>query len=422
MPGLFDGALRLPGLFGDPRDRLPGGVLSNPAAPPINVQPLAGSGNVQRILPTRMDGIRAAIGGATNTIFGGEDDPRLSGAQNDSARRMAMLRAGLQMLAASGPSAQPVGLGQVLATGAMAGQEAGVGERERLYMSTQEERIRQALADPDLAGMLTPEQRRLLHLLPPQEATKMLLEALTPKPEESKVVTAGGALIGPDGKVIYQSPREEPEMDLPGDLKAVLWQAGVDPKTMTPDQRAAALERYEEMKRAGGTTVNVNTERRQDFADTNALGVQFRQEIAEHQQVARGYGRVLAATANPSAAGDMSLVFAYMKMLDPTSSVREGEQASAQNAGSIPERVRAAYNKAVSGQRFTPEQRADFINQARRLATQSQRELQPVLRRFRERAEAGGVDAGMVVFDPFAEAGLAPVAPPKRDALSDYLP
>lgn len=405
MPGLFDGATRLPGLFGDPLGRLPNGVLSNPAAPPINVQPLAGP-DVVRGLPTGLDRLRSALGSGLSTVFAGAADPRLSKEENDRARKMALIQGGLAMMAASGPSATPVNLAQILAAGAQTGQAAGAEERERVYMTTQEERIRQALADPALLGMLTPEQQRLLHLLPPQEATKLLTELLTAKQDESKVVTAGGALVGPDGKVIYESPREAPELDLPADLKAVLWQAGVDPQTMNPEQRAAALARYEDLKRTGGTTINLNTERRQDFADTNALGTQFRQEISEHQQVARGYGRVLAATQNPSAAGDMSLVFAYMKMLDPTSSVREGEQASAQNAGSIPERVRAAYNKAVSGQRFTPEQRADFIAQARRLAEQSQRELQPVLRRYRDRASAGGVDAGMIVFDPFAEVGL----------------
>ena len=38
----------------------------------------------------------------------------------------------------------------------------------------------------------------------------------------------------------------------------------------------------------------------------------------------------------PDAAGDMALIFSYMKMLDPNSTVREGEYATAQDAGSIP--------------------------------------------------------------------------------------
>jgi hypothetical protein len=70
-------------------------------------------------------------------------------------------------------------------------------------------------------------------------------------------------------------------------------------------------------------------------------------------------------SALDSAAGDISLIFAFMKMLDPGSTVREGEFATAQNSGSVNENVWAAYNKAVTGERLVPSRRADFKNQAK---------------------------------------------------------
>lgn len=73
-------------------------------------------------------------------------------------------------------------------------------------------------------------------------------------------------------------------------------------------------------------------------------------------------GKVMAA--KDTAAGDMSLIYGFMKIQDPGSTVREGEFATAQNAGSIPERIRASYNKALSGERLTPPQREDFKKSA----------------------------------------------------------
>jgi hypothetical protein len=76
------------------------------------------------------------------------------------------------------------------------------------------------------------------------------------------------------------------------------------------------------------------------------------------------YNRILTSAKDSSAAGDMSLVFAYMKMLDPGSTVREGEFAMAENARGIPESVQNLYNKILKGERLTPDQRKSFMDQA----------------------------------------------------------
>lgn len=84
----------------------------------------------------------------------------------------------------------------------------------------------------------------------------------------------------------------------------------------------------------------------------------------DFRQVQGGYERLQAAAKNPSAAGDLALIFNYMKILDPGSTVREGEFANAQNAAGIPDIVRNMYNRAKSGERLNPDQRNDFVNQA----------------------------------------------------------
>lgn len=104
----------------------------------------------------------------------------------------------------------------------------------------------------------------------------------------------------------------------------------------------------------------------QKFKSSGELRKEFQglPEVKDYKNVKTSYAKVKSAAENPSAAGDLSMVFGYMKMLDPASTVREGEQAQAQNAAGVPERIRNLYNKAMTGERLSPEQRQDFINQA----------------------------------------------------------
>lgn len=89
-----------------------------------------------------------------------------------------------------------------------------------------------------------------------------------------------------------------------------------------------------------------------------------RPEVKEFRDVATAYRQIKKAAANPTAANDLSLIFSYMKMLDPGSVVREGEFATAQNAAGIPDQVRNAYNRAASGERLNPKQRKQFVASA----------------------------------------------------------
>lgn len=71
--------------------------------------------------------------------------------------------------------------------------------------------------------------------------------------------------------------------------------------------------------------------------------------------------KVMKNAEADTAASDIALIFGFMKQQDPQSTVREGEFATAQNSGGVPDAVRNAYNKAMSGQRLQPAQREDFV-------------------------------------------------------------
>lgn len=99
----------------------------------------------------------------------------------------------------------------------------------------------------------------------------------------------------------------------------------------------------------------------------NNLRGQFIKDSSEFQTYGKRLQTVLDSAKRPDAAGDISMLYSYMKMLDPNSAVREGELAIASNAGSIPDNIRSAYNKAVNGERLSDNVRNQFVNRAKEI-------------------------------------------------------
>lgn len=114
-----------------------------------------------------------------------------------------------------------------------------------------------------------------------------------------------------------------------------------------------------------------------------------------YNQVVQQYQKIMGS--EDSAAGDLGLIFAYMKLLDPTSTVREGEFANAQNATGIPSQVMNAYNRAVTGGRINPTQRADFKNSALAYVTPVINQQKEAERYFTTLAQQQGIDPSRII-------------------------
>ena len=152
-----------------------------------------------------------------------------------------------------------------------------------------------------------------------------------------------------------------------------------------------------------------------DYGEINELYNSAEGALGDFRDIEDAYARVQASISQPSAAGDLALIFNFMKMLDPGSTVREGEFATAQNAAGVPDRARAAYNNIVNGQRMTPEQRSDFSGRAAQLY-QAQRGLaEQRLSRFQEQADARQFPREQAI-PRFADFGGRPAPAPQPDA------
>jgi hypothetical protein len=102
--------------------------------------------------------------------------------------------------------------------------------------------------------------------------------------------------------------------------------------------------------------------------EVNKLRTEMHQNQAftDYNQMQSYFQKIKNASNNETAtaASDISLLFAYMKMLDPKSIVRESEFAMAQNMGSLPTKRHARLKDAVSWKKLTDSQRQEIYNEA----------------------------------------------------------
>lgn len=74
----------------------------------------------------------------------------------------------------------------------------------------------------------------------------------------------------------------------------------------------------------------------------------------------RNYSIIETSAADNTGAGDIALVTSFMKMLDPTSVVRETEFATARDSGGLFAKLQGLATRIEDGKFLTEEQRADF--------------------------------------------------------------
>ena len=142
-----------------------------------------------------------------------------------------------------------------------------------------------------------------------------------------------------------------------------------------------------------------------NFKDEQALRKEFIgiPAVKAFSEQTQAYGRISASAKDPSPAGDLALIFNYMKMLDPGSVVRESEFATAANASAwlqqaeeggtqIPRPIANAIRQMSTGQRLAPEQRTDFVGRSQMLYENANQNFQGLRNQYIGTAQAYGLD------------------------------
>lgn len=209
-------------------------------------------------------------------------------------------------------------------------REAAEGERQRDMILYGDLNAARTHMNSALAIAMGPEKYKETFGALEDERRKRMLEESTNLKEYSDAKIA-------EAKAEFAKLREQYEVDKLKPKPAGVGGAVVKPELSTKDR------------------LNVEDKIRDNFERAY-------KPIAEQEFA---FQRLSASQDN--AAGDLSLIFNYMKLLDPGSAVREGEFANAQNAAGVPDQIRNQFNKLMSGERLNPGQRKEFKDQAAKL-------------------------------------------------------
>jgi hypothetical protein len=212
------------------------------------------------------------------------------------------------------------------------------------------------------------------------------LQKAFPKTGEAFTLTPGAQRFDAAGKLIADNPdakERERAQDANGVLRYVDDGTPVFPQVEKLEAELTDKDRFDRAKAIRGEIESAN----KDFT-----------------QIANSWDRIAAGQGEATPASDMALVFNFMKMLDPGSTVREGEYANAQNTTGIPGQLLNAYNKAREGLILNPDQRANFLAQAQQIFNAAQKRADDITNEYVRVAERGGLSRD----DVFIDRGAAP--------------
>jgi hypothetical protein len=166
------------------------------------------------------------------------------------------------------------------------------------------------------------------------------------------------------------------------------------------DRQLAVQEFGENSPQANAITEAINAKEVKEppsLSDVAGIRKEFTNLSGNFIGIKDAYKKVESSGDN--AAGDLALIFSFMKILDPGSVVREQEFANAQNSAGVPEQIRNQYNRVLSGERLSPEQRVRFRGEAQNIFN-AQKETQKANEQiFRSIAERQGMNPDDVVVD-----------------------
>ena len=295
---------------------------------------------------------------------------------NKAKTKQGLLQAGIALLSQQPRVGAPYGFGETLGTALRGGME-GAQQAQQDYMNNamqayqmdrqaQDDAWQQKTRDRQLKAWDSEDQRKaaydhFIQALPedqkalaeqfPEQFGQWYVGQKFPKPQEPYTLSEGQVRFDGNNQPIAQgipaNSNDWTEVTLEDGVYAV--------NKKDPTQRTKIGPRPDRNEGEG-----------RDFTQEKALREAYIKEAKPFADLRTNYSRIKAANQDNTGASDIAMVYSFMKMLDPTSVVREGEFATAENAGGVPQQIQSLYNKVINGQRLAPEVRQQFVQQADR--------------------------------------------------------
>ena len=151
-----------------------------------------------------------------------------------------------------------------------------------------------------------------------------------------------------------------------------------------------------------------------DFEREQGLRKEYEtdKQVAKFKEASSVHKQLIASANTGNPVGDISLIYQYMKMLDPNSAVREGEFALAGKTGSLPDNVVQEYNRLLTGERLSDAKRAQYVDQAGRLLESRQGDMQQRADYFTRIAQGNKIKPENVTGGITADYKFQPWSPP----------
>lgn len=109
------------------------------------------------------------------------------------------------------------------------------------------------------------------------------------------------------------------------------------------------------------------------------------------------------ANTTNNGASDIAAIFSFMKMLDPTSVVRESEYERPVKTAAIPDWLMQQYQKAMTGEGLSPAMRMRLKKAAAEQMVAGRRAADTAAKFYRGQAKRRGVDPNAVFADEFVD-------------------
>ena len=178
-----------------------------------------------------------------------------------------------------------------------------------------------------------------------------------------KGLTEGPIKVGVEDTLIdpiTMQPIRQGMQKSPADVETAAIVLGLDKKPRsewTTQDRANIDAQIQKTKQSGAVNLG-----QRGFDNTLKLRGDFRSEpvYKGFQEVESAYNQINAGLNAKSPAGDLAAATKFMKLLDPSSVVRESELAMAMQATGALDRLYNYANMLYTGQKLTESQRADF--------------------------------------------------------------
>ena len=136
---------------------------------------------------------------------------------------------------------------------------------------------------------------------------------------------------------------------------------------------------------------------KESLKETNTMRNEFLSLTKDYRIVKTAYANIQSAAKADNGAGDMSMLYSYVKLLDPNSVVRESEFAAAATSGSFGDRMQGAVSRVLSGARLTKDLRNSFLQEAKNLHDNQLNAHDKIAAQYVTLAKGYGLDPDKVV-------------------------